>query len=210
MLSSEQVVRELAAYRLKLLALGDRFAAGERSALAPEAQSCGDDLVCLMEEAPLEYRKAIDYLVDRYEFPAGELLELGMRPHLMLLPVVLFSTPAFAASCTTDFLGGKAPAVTSSKLTVDFQLCFDEYTVGYSATSRTPLWSAEDLTATQLAVHVPRKDDFHAETQLPVEARAEIADYSRTGFDKGHMTPADDELTAEAERQSFSRQHGTA
>lgn len=67
MLSSEQVVRELAAYRLKLLALGDRFAAGERSALAPEAQSCGDDLVCLMEEAPLEYRKAIDYLVDRYE-----------------------------------------------------------------------------------------------------------------------------------------------
>ena len=127
-----------------------------------------------------------------------------MRPHLILLPVVLFSTPAFAAGCATDFLGGKAPAVTSSKLTVDFQLCFDEYAVGYSATSRTPLWSAEDLTAAQLAVHVPRKDDFHAEAQLPAEARAEIADYSRTGFDKGHMTPADDESTPEAERQSFS------
>lgn len=67
MLSRQQVFIEVAAYRLKLLALSDRFAAGERSTVAGEAQSCADALVCLLEEAPLSARPPIDYLIDRYE-----------------------------------------------------------------------------------------------------------------------------------------------
>ncbi len=58
---------EIAAYRLKLLALSDRYAAGARSIIGAEAQQCGDALTCLMEEAPLGRRETIDHLIDRYE-----------------------------------------------------------------------------------------------------------------------------------------------
>jgi hypothetical protein len=67
MLPATQVVRELVAYRLKLLVLNDRFFAGDRTAVGYEACECGDALICLMEEAPIEWRKSIDYLIDRYE-----------------------------------------------------------------------------------------------------------------------------------------------
>lgn len=59
--------REIAAYRLKLLTLSDRYAAGERSPIAVEAQQCGDALICLLDEAPLAKRIKIDHLIDRYE-----------------------------------------------------------------------------------------------------------------------------------------------
>jgi hypothetical protein len=59
--------REVIAYRLKLLALADRYAAGARSLIAAEAQQCADALICLLEEAPLDKREKIDRLIDRYE-----------------------------------------------------------------------------------------------------------------------------------------------
>ena len=58
---------EIVAYRLKLLALFDRYAAGARSLIAVEAQQYADALTCLLEEAPLTKREKIDYLIDRYE-----------------------------------------------------------------------------------------------------------------------------------------------
>lgn len=67
MLDAGQVIAEITAYRLKLLAMTDRYTAGERSRLAGEAQEHADALVCLMEESPLEHRAEIDYLIDRYE-----------------------------------------------------------------------------------------------------------------------------------------------
>ena len=59
--------REIIAYRLKLIALGNRYLAGERSTVRAEAQDCSDALICLMEEAPIEKRQTIDHLIDRFE-----------------------------------------------------------------------------------------------------------------------------------------------
>lgn len=67
MLDDLSVEEEIASYRLRLLALGDRFRRGDRSAVGVEAQSLADDLICLLEEAPLEKRQRIDHLIDRYE-----------------------------------------------------------------------------------------------------------------------------------------------
>lgn len=67
MLDADHVDREVIGYRMKLVALADRFAAGERSAVAAEAQAHADALICLMEEAPLVKRRKIDHLIDRYE-----------------------------------------------------------------------------------------------------------------------------------------------
>jgi hypothetical protein len=67
MLSTTAVDREIVAYRMKLVILSDRFQNDERSAIGLEARDCADALTCLMEEAPLRQRPAIDYLIDRYE-----------------------------------------------------------------------------------------------------------------------------------------------
>lgn len=67
MLDATKVDEELVGYRMKLMALASRYEAGERSTIAAEAQDCGDALICLMEEAPVAKREAVDYLVDRYE-----------------------------------------------------------------------------------------------------------------------------------------------
>jgi hypothetical protein len=67
MLSAEVVVHQTAIYLLKLMALLERYDAGERTAVATEAQADADALICLMEDAPPEHREAIDYLIDRYE-----------------------------------------------------------------------------------------------------------------------------------------------
>jgi hypothetical protein len=55
---------EIVAYRLKLLALSDRHAAGDRSLIAVEAQQCADALICLLKEAPLS---KCERIVNRYE-----------------------------------------------------------------------------------------------------------------------------------------------
>ena len=67
MLNALKVEEEIAAYNLKLLALSARFQRGERAAVGVEAQSLADDLICLLEEAPLSKRERIDHLIDRYE-----------------------------------------------------------------------------------------------------------------------------------------------
>lgn len=67
MLEAAQVDREIIGYRMKLVALYDRFEAGERSTIATEAQAHSDALICLMEESPLAKRRKIDHLIDRYE-----------------------------------------------------------------------------------------------------------------------------------------------
>lgn len=71
MLEGAQVDREIVGYRMKLVALLNRFMAGERSLVAIEAQAHADALICLMEEAPLQRRAAIDYLIDRCESLRG-------------------------------------------------------------------------------------------------------------------------------------------
>jgi len=71
MLEGPQVDREVIGYRMKLVALLDRYMAGERSLVAAEAQSNADALICLLEEAPLTKRAEIDYLIDRYEALRG-------------------------------------------------------------------------------------------------------------------------------------------
>jgi len=117
-----------------------------------------------------------------------------------------FSTPPPAyAACATEYLGGAAPRMTIA-LTNVRELCFDAFAVGHSAASRTPLWSAEHLTARDVtaARALDRRDSFHAEPQLPSGERAVLADYTRSGYDRGHMAPNGDMPTREAQAQSFS------
>lgn len=85
-------------------------------------------------------------------------------------------------------------------------LCFEAYAVMHSGVSRTPLWSAEHLTAARLgqAKMVARRNAYHEEQRLPFWHRAELEDYARSGFDRGHLSPSADMATDQAQFESFS------
>ena len=125
----------------------------------------------------------------------------------LLLAGLVVSACARAPSSGTRFAGDQAPVVVRPQLAASTTLLsFEAYTVLYSGVSRTPLWSAEHLTAASVdsAAQLARVNRFHAELRLPIADRSELADYTRSGFDRGHMSPSGDMPTASAQLESFS------
>lgn len=118
---------------------------------------------------------------------------------------LLLTSPAWA-SCADEYYRGTAPHVGQSSALDVRELCFDDFAVGHSGVTHTPLWSAEHLTISEVeaARTLSRRDAFHAETQLPPSERAELIDYRRSGYDRGHMAPSGDMPTPEAQAQSFT------
>jgi endonuclease G, mitochondrial len=117
--------------------------------------------------------------------------------------------PAWAAAtrCPEHFTGGVAPTVTNPKLKSRTQeVCYQAYAVLHSGISRTPLYSAEHLTRSNVeaAQTLKRKDSFHPEPALPAEDRAELSDYARSNYDRGHMSPNGDMPDRFAQTQSYS------
>lgn len=128
--------------------------------------------------------------------------------HLAFFLVACLSTPTWAfTQCPTYFAAGVAPTITNTKLKQRTQeVCFEAYAVLHSGISRTPLYSAEHLTRDKLeaAKTLSRKDSFHPEATLPARDRAELSDYSRSGYDRGHMAPNANFATRSAQAESFS------
>ena len=124
-----------------------------------------------------------------------------------LLFISLFSIMLYAAptACSQFYLDGEAPDIVNEKLTAKTkEICFEAFGVMHSGMSKTPLWSAEYLTASAIDADVPRKDKFHEETKLPQNERAELKDYAKSGYDRGHMSPSADMPTESSQSDSFS------
>jgi endonuclease G len=112
-------------------------------------------------------------------------------------------------ACPSQLYLGAAPSIKNQALAEQtYSVCFSEIAVLYSAIARTPLWSAEHLTAARIerARTLPRlhSNAFHEELSLPSGLRSELADYRRSGFDRGHMAPNGDMSTPESQEESFS------
>ena len=112
-------------------------------------------------------------------------------------------------ACQSQLYLGAAPVLNNPKLGErTFRVCFSEISLLYSGVARTPLWSAEHLTAARIqrARGLPRlhSDAFHEELSLPADLRSALDDYRRSGFDRGHMAPNGDMSTHEAQEESFS------
>ena len=128
--------------------------------------------------------------------------------------VILFAghgADAQRAKCTDQLLSGTSPVLINEKLKTKTQkLCFSGFALLHSGVTRTPLWSAEHLTAKRIAategLDRPSSSAFHAEGRLPKRERAEKADYRGSGarFDRGHMAPNGDMPSKKAELESFS------
>ncbi len=119
------------------------------------------------------------------------------------------AAPALAAGtdCPQHFASGQPPQLVKPKFKERTQaLCFETFAVLHSGVSRTPLYAAEHLTRKNLqaAKELSRKDSFHAEDRLPERDRAELSDYARSGYDRGHLAPNADMPTRKAQGDSFS------
>lgn len=130
---------------------------------------------------------------------------------LLAAALAVFLPPAARAAervlCPALFAGGQPPALLNPRLAQRTRgLCYDAFAVLASGVTRGPLWSAEHPTAASLdaARGRARVNLFHPELALPPEDRAELEDFVRSGFDRGHMTPSGDMPTPEAQQQSFS------
>jgi endonuclease G len=118
------------------------------------------------------------------------------------------SSAALASpSCPQHFADGRSPQIVNEKLARNTQvLCYRAFGLMHSGATRTPLWSAEYLTPDHLdaAKTLSREDSFHPEPELAPSQRAELADYARSGFDRGHMAPNGDMPDRTSQHQSFS------
>lgn len=131
---------------------------------------------------------------------------LPSLPSIPSLPT--FNQPSATApsfkDCPQFFAGGAAPTVASApKLR---ELCYDDFAVLHSGSTRTPVFVAQRLNrqSVQSAKKQKRTDKFFADARLPSEERAELRDYKGSGYAKGHMAPAGDMPNATAMAQSFS------
>lgn len=129
----------------------------------------------------------------------------------LLAALLGLSVFAFAhaqtTGCDKHFFQKATPEFTRKALQASsVGLCFEAFAIMHSGVSKTPLWSAQHLTRDSLkaAREVKREDSFHAEQALPPKHGAELSDYARSGFDRGHMAPAADMPTKQAQHESFS------
>ena len=109
--------------------------------------------------------------------------------------------------CAQSFLDHRAPQITNPKLTPKTrELCFSAFAVLHSGVTRTPLWSASHLTrdSVDAAKALSRVNAFHVESALPADERSTLQDFSRSGFDRGHLFASADADTAQAQQESFS------
>lgn len=124
---------------------------------------------------------------------------------LSIFSVASYQTAHATSNCLNQFYD-HAPAVlqkdTLKKNT--FPLCFNGFAVTYSGVSKTPLWSAEHLTPQRLSQKIKREDNFHEETQIPIQYRSTLKDYRASGYDRGHMSPNADMPDSASQNDSFS------
>ncbi len=110
----------------------------------------------------------------------------------VLIFLILVAKSAFAAqACDPDlhiFLGEPRP-ITGNDATHDLIICNEGYVIGYSFHYKAPLWVAYRLTEASVAPNTGRTNDFREDERIPEEHRATLADYRRSGFDRGHMAP---------------------
>ncbi|QJE02282.1 DNA/RNA non-specific endonuclease [Massilia forsythiae] len=138
---------------------------------------------------------------------AGAQAQLFERLKSAVQAHVQAQAPAQDRSCAGHYMGGREPQIVNPKLAASTrELCFNVFGVMHSGVTRTPLWSAEHLRADNVAAaqDLSRENSFHAETRLPAGQRAELADYARSGYDRGHMAPNGDMPDRPSQRDSFS------
>lgn len=130
-----------------------------------------------------------------------------MRKILACVAMAL-ATHAFAStSCPQFNPKGKSPVVVNPRISAKTRLlCYSDFEVLHSSITHGPLWSAEHLTRAHLtaAKNEIRTNRFFEEPRLPNGEGARLSDYRKSGYDRGHMSPAGDRWSDRAMAESFT------
>lgn len=122
----------------------------------------------------------------------------------LLIYIILLTTFLFSESskCPQFFLNGKSPDIKIKHQ----ELCFEQFVVSYNVDYKNPLFAAEMLNkdTIKMADLVKRKDAFHQEKRIPLENQVSLSAFPGTKFDRGHVIPAADMSTLNAQYESFS------
>ncbi len=83
-------------------------------------------------------------------------------------------------------------------------LCRQGFAVGYNYRTKVADWVAYYLTDTSVGINSGRTENFRADEEIPAPYRANLEDYRRSGFDRGHLAPrASVDFSHEAMEESF-------
>ena len=111
--------------------------------------------------------------------------------------------PRSFSQCKSFFAGQRPPALTPRPRLRE--LCYDSFAVLHSGDTRTPLFVAQRLSRDTVGgLRRQKSDRFFADARLPRSERAELEDYKRSGYSRGHMAPSGDMSSEAAMAQSFS------
>ncbi len=121
-----------------------------------------------------------------------------MKNTVLLTLAVVFSLPTFAQTC------GKHLDVGLPSEQPDQLLCRDGYAVGYNYQTKNADWVAYHITAESVNASYKRSNSFKEDSELPDYARSTLADYSGSGYDRGHLAPsATMDFSQDSMKQSF-------
>ncbi|MCV2419260.1 DNA/RNA non-specific endonuclease [Paucibacter sp. DJ4R-1] len=111
--------------------------------------------------------------------------------------------PTTFARCSDFFVQRQAPAVARNPRLRE--LCYDSFAVLHSGDTKTPIFAAQRLNRKALGgIKRQKSDRFFADARVPRAERAELEDYKRSGYSRGHLAPSGDMATELALAQSFS------
>ena len=124
--------------------------------------------------------------------------------------IILFFASTFAlavhASCDEFYFNEAKPNVAESNNynSKTQELCYTEFAVLYSHSLNAPLYSVQRLSSKDIrgANEINRKNTFHSEPL--VGSTVHPNDYTNSGYDKGHLTPAGDASTLAAQNETFT------
>jgi len=92
-------------------------------------------------------------------------------------------------TCGNQFAFGK-PSYSGPDRTQT--VCHGAFAALSSLDKKVPLYSAEHIVGRNTVGSETRTNDFRPDETLPPGQRAEVRDYLRSGYDRGHMSPAAD------------------
>lgn len=100
---------------------------------------------------------------------------------LLILLAMTFASPAYASQCDQFFPNGKELVVPNTVV-----LCNSFFATVYDDVNNATVFSTEIAQAR--LVKTPRTDDFRADKRISDSPTP--ADYTNSGYDRGHMVPA--------------------
>ncbi|ALB01806.1 DNA/RNA endonuclease G [Francisella persica ATCC VR-331] len=129
---------------------------------------------------------------------SNEFYNLKQYPPVRTLPAVTDYCHGFLA------YGNPSYGVTEGLGQANLYLCRDGYVVGYNYQTKEASWVAFKLTKSKVVNHLKRDDKFKEDNDVPFVYRATLDDYSRSGYDRGHLASyASIDFSKKSADQSF-------